>query len=527
MEERIYGVEREFMFFPEHSYSITLQDVGALVDNLRPRTRGGKEVLPPEIQFIVHGGRFYRDSGSHREISTPECRRVRDLVIWDKAGERILETITRSFPESVREKAARLGGCTFLKNNTGLHQEIATNAMAEGANLRVFPSSKILASWGSHFCIMFNRRETHWDDVEKIIAPFCFTSGFFTGAGLVWVTNEDRFSYSFSQRLPFVFTLHDTSATANDKTIKPMFLVRDRPYADKGLYYRAEISGLDSTMCEWPLYVFCGIIGILFRMAEERVLTPSRYCRNQKTFESDLFLTKQSIMWLGSERHSFLFQEKVFTVASLHRELYAEPISAYRAFCRRNGRYWSEEDEDVFQKYDFFVKTLEQSESSYALAEALAPYADWAAKLHHLILPDMRRLGYSFATRPDAVVHRNKRNREVRAWDRLKYIDNFFHDVRRESGLYYRLLKCGLIEKIASDAEVDYAKEHPPSDTRAHGRDRRFQDIYLNQKGTFLTGASNLWHKIIYNFLEYGPLCQFSEENLNPFDADPAAFRRR
>ena len=40
--------------------------------------------------FLPNGARVYQDTGSHPEYSTPECDQVRDVVIHDKAGERIL-----------------------------------------------------------------------------------------------------------------------------------------------------------------------------------------------------------------------------------------------------------------------------------------------------------------------------------------------------------------------------------------------------------------------------------------------------
>jgi hypothetical protein len=41
--------------------------------------------------FLRNGARLYLDVGSHPEYATPECDNITDLVIHDKAGERILE----------------------------------------------------------------------------------------------------------------------------------------------------------------------------------------------------------------------------------------------------------------------------------------------------------------------------------------------------------------------------------------------------------------------------------------------------
>ena len=51
-------------------------------------------------------------------------------------------------------------------------------------------------------------------------------------------------------------------------------------------------------------------------------------------------------------------------------------------------------------------------------------------------------------------------------------IDLQYHDVRRDRGLYYRLVNGGNVERLVSDAEVDLAVGEPPEDTRAYFRGR-------------------------------------------------------
>jgi proteasome accessory factor A len=86
------------------------------------------------------------------------------------------------------------------------------------------------------------------------------------------------------------------------------------------------------------------------------------------------------------------------------------------------------------------------------------------------------------------------RERDGLEWDdpKLALIDLQYHDVRRDKGLYYRLVKSGKIERLASDAEVEQAANEPPEDTRAYFRGmciRRFPDA--------ITAAS--WDSIIFD----------------------------
>ena len=63
--------------------------------------------------ILSNGARFYVDH-AHPEYSTPETINPRDCVIWDKAGERILE---RSLAEAARELPPEQRDLIY-KNNT-------------------------------------------------------------------------------------------------------------------------------------------------------------------------------------------------------------------------------------------------------------------------------------------------------------------------------------------------------------------------------------------------------------------------
>ena len=98
MHRRIFGIENE--------YGITCtQD-------------GQRRLSPDEVArylfrrvvswgrssnvFLANGSRLYLDVGSHPEYATPECDSIYDLVVHDKAGERILEQLLASAQEQLR-----------------------------------------------------------------------------------------------------------------------------------------------------------------------------------------------------------------------------------------------------------------------------------------------------------------------------------------------------------------------------------------------------------------------------------------
>ena len=108
MERRIFGLENE--------YGVTCT------------LRGQRRLSPDEVArylfrrvvswgrssnvFLANGARLYLDVGSHPEYATPECDSIYDLVVHDKAGERILEQLLASRPSSACGRRASAASST-------------------------------------------------------------------------------------------------------------------------------------------------------------------------------------------------------------------------------------------------------------------------------------------------------------------------------------------------------------------------------------------------------------------------------
>ena len=82
---------------------------------------------------MQNGARLYLDVGSHPEYATPECDSLYDLVVHDKAGERILEDLVVSAEQRLSEEGIR-GTIYLFKNNTdsagnsyGCHENYLTS----------------------------------------------------------------------------------------------------------------------------------------------------------------------------------------------------------------------------------------------------------------------------------------------------------------------------------------------------------------------------------------------------------------
>src|SRR5256714_14891436 len=92
MERRIFGLENEY------GVTCTLRgqrrlspDEGARYLFRRVVSWGRSSHV-----FLENRARLYLDVGSHPEYATPDCDSIHDLVVHDKAGERILEHLLAS-----------------------------------------------------------------------------------------------------------------------------------------------------------------------------------------------------------------------------------------------------------------------------------------------------------------------------------------------------------------------------------------------------------------------------------------------
>lgn len=523
MHKRIYGIERETAFIPNEVHDAEPNEVKRLVDAFRPREQGGVAVMPPLIEMLPNGGRLYCDIGDHFEIATAECDSARDAVMYDKADLRILERIARQmsapifFSEKSRKILRQKGGATFLNISAG------SRAGSEELRRSGYCSQENYMSFGTHLNVMASSR-VRYRDALTALAPFPSTSCWFSGSGLLWVRKDGTMSFSLSQRAPFLDVLEGSSASSTNWTqTKPLFLCRTgEGHADSKRHFRIHIAGMDSCMHEWPTYLLLWGCGLILRMLEDGFIRGIEY---EEDHQRLLVIARNTAFW-GNEAAQFWFRGEQHTVTSLHRKYYLGPMLRYKA----SGVPWSDEEEDGLQKYQFLLDLFEKASSSFERAELFASFTDWAAKLYYWILPDMRRNGYGWDTPPGEVRSfsiKSGRLVEQTIWARIKLFDNFYHDVRRDRGLYYILEREGLVERvIADDTLIATAEECPPRTTRAHGRTERLKALYQNMARDITPIKSREWRSIKYRPANNSVGVEIVEDNPDPFDPDPGAFRK-
>jgi Pup amidohydrolase len=194
--------------------------------------------------ILPNGARYYVDH-AHPEYSTPECASPRDLVVHDKAGERVLE---RSLVEM--QKALPPGQRIAIYKN---------NSDGKGN------------SYGTHENYLVDRA-TPFGSIVRDLTPFLVSRQVFTGAGKVggeapW-DDRDRNLFQLTQRADFF-----EAEVGLETTLKrPIINTRDEPHADPERYRRLHVIIGDANMNEVATYLKLGSTALVLKMIEDEYL---------------------------------------------------------------------------------------------------------------------------------------------------------------------------------------------------------------------------------------------------------------
>ncbi|HWC70188.1 MAG TPA: depupylase/deamidase Dop [Actinomycetota bacterium] len=209
-----------------------------------PAREGSDEDLGLANVILPNGARYYVDH-AHPEYSTPECITPRELVVHDKAGERILE-------RSLREVA---------------------QVMPSAPNLSIYKNNSDGKgnSYGTHENYLVDRA-TPFGDIVRDLTPFFVTRIVFTGAGKVGAEapwdERGRAVYQLTQRADFFETEVGLETTLK----RPIINTRDEPHADPERYRRLHVIVGDANLCEVASLLKIGTTAIVLKMIEDRSL---------------------------------------------------------------------------------------------------------------------------------------------------------------------------------------------------------------------------------------------------------------
>ncbi|MCX6480342.1 MAG: depupylase/deamidase Dop, partial [Mycobacterium sp.] len=187
--------------------------------------------------ILTNGARLYVDH-AHPEYSAPEVTDPMDAVIWDKAGERVMEAAARH--------VASVPGATKL-------QLYKNNVDGKGA------------SYGTHENYLMSR-QTPFAAVIAGLTPFMVSRQVVTGSGRVGIgPSGDEPGFQLSQRADYIEVEVGLETTLKRGIIN----TRDEPHADADKYRRLHVIIGDANLAETSTYLKVGTTALVLDVIEE------------------------------------------------------------------------------------------------------------------------------------------------------------------------------------------------------------------------------------------------------------------
>jgi proteasome accessory factor A len=356
--------------------------------------------------FLRNGARLYLDVGSHPEYATPECDDVRQLIVHDKAGERILEGLLVDAERRLREEGIA-GDVYLFKNNT----DSAGN------------------SYGCHENYLVGRGG-EFSRLADVLIPFLVTRQLICGAGKVLQTPRGAV-FCMSQRAEHIWEGVSSATTRS----RPIINTRDEPHADAERYRRLHVIVGDSNMSESTALLKVGATDLVLRMIEAGVVM------RDLTLENPIRAIREVSHDMTGQRRVRLANGREASALDIQGEY----LTKARDFASRRGI-----DDGVLKTVlDLWERTLTAVGGQDL--DLVGREIDWVIKLQ-LIERYRAKHGLPLASA------------------RVAHLDLAYHDIRRDRGLYYLLQRRGLVERLATDLEIFEAKSTPPQSTRARLR---------------------------------------------------------
>lgn len=159
---------------------------------------------------FANGARFYNDH-AHPEYCTPECATTRDVVLHDRAGERIVMACAAALSREVGDTVR------IYKNNTDFAGH----------------------SYGCHENYLIPRA-LEWNVLTDAVLAFLVTRQVYAGAGKYGIEEENRLigpGFQISQRSDFFSELQSVDTMQS----RPLINTRDEPHADPRRWRRFHV----------------------------------------------------------------------------------------------------------------------------------------------------------------------------------------------------------------------------------------------------------------------------------------------
>ena len=357
--------------------------------------------------MLTNGARYYVDH-AHPEYSTPECSNAFELVVADKAGERVL---ARSM----------LAARHLL--NAGQEIVVYKNNSDGKGN-----------SYGTHENYLVDRAVPFATLVRHLL-PWFVSRQVFTGAGKVGSENgAERVDYQLSSRADFF-----EEEVGLETTLKrPIVNTRDEPHADPSLYRRLHVIAGDANLCEVATFLKVGTTAIVLAMVE------------------DGFIGKDlSIVGPVAAMRTVSHDPTLAATVELHEGGTITAVDLQWEFLRLAQKYADEVGLEVCGGDTVGPMVLARWEQVLTDLERdpmlLDGQLDWVTKLG-LFRAYIERDGLEWSD------------------PKVRLLDLQYHDVRPARSLYEKLVRAGKVERLVTEEEVMRGITVAPASTRAYFR---------------------------------------------------------
>jgi proteasome accessory factor A len=283
-------------------------------------------------------------------------------------------------------------------------------------------------SYGCHENYLTSRRDD-LSSYAEVLIPFLVSRQIYAGAGKVLQTARGAM-YCIAQRAEHIWEGVSSATTRS----RPIINTRDEPHADAERYRRLHVIVGDSNMSEYSTFLKVGACSILLRMLEDpkvvlRDMTLENPIRAIREISHDLTCRRRVRLANGREASALEIQSEYLN----------------RAMRYADHHELSTLEKQALTMWEHCLVQIEKDPLS------LDRECDWVIK-YKLIEAYRERHGLALAD------------------PRVALVDLQYHDVNRSRGLFYRMQKRGLVERIVTDDDIAHAVEYPPETTRARLR---------------------------------------------------------
>ena len=486
MKDRVIGIENEYGALasdPKESDSGTPNVFSADDAFLRLVLEKADRKFGSYIHtrlWLPNGGCAYVDLNK-LEWASPECRRVRDVVLYNKAGERVVTTIMRG---SRGEKL-----CDFFKTNVALARK--TNAMA----LYGVEDEEKYVSFGCHENYMTHNMQFPSINVDSYmpLVPFLVTRQVYGGSG--WWQDDREDMFWRSQRARFIPSVSSPTTTGTSRGILNEKSESHTTLSGVGRFHL--IMG-DANMLEYALFLKVGATMLMVALMEEGLLPMWQI--KPELMGPEAYGSGAVNAFRNIAKESDLNRKMLLVRREKETQWQCmSPLEVQTAYCElatryvKTTRFHSEESEhealQICSMWDETIAALSRGDTAF-----LTGRIDWYTK---------QRIASTM------IIRSGKRGESCTPDSIRADVDVGYHDVGDDS-LYQSLVRRGIATRIVTDEEIIRATTEPPPATEARGtraclRGKAVTEALLYNADRTMPWPHPSWENVHYPHVENAP----------------------